>query len=544
MNMEKAKNREVKLLYVLVAAMFVLFLLIPVLFLMAKSFQNDNGINLNNYMVIVGESRFYKAVFNSITIAVTSAILSTFCAFILAYTVNFTNISLRIRKTIKMLAVMPMLLPTITYGFAIIYSFGKQGLISKLLGMQLFDIYGFNGLLLGYFIYTLPIAFILINNTMAYIDKKFLIVSRMMGDKKAKSLFVTVIRPLSGTLTASVIQCFFLSFTDYGIPASVGGQYEVVSTLLYNQMLGSVPNFQSGAVISMVMLIPSMISISLLCYIERYNITYNKISDIEIQKGSMRDVICTLVSILIFVCMLSPIAVIFMIPFVQEWPYDITFTFGNMQAVFTDKALVDVFKNSLLVSLFTAVFGTMIAYISGLITARSDINNKFKKTIESAALVTNTIPGMVLGIAFLLVFSGTGIQNTFFIIIICNIIHFFSTPYLMMKSSLEKMNQSWETTAFLMGDTWLKTVARIITPNALTTILEAFEYYFINSMVTVSAVIFLIGAKTTVITAKIKELQHFAKFNEIFVLSVMIFLTNLAVKLLVKAIQKRKGKQL
>ena len=45
----------------------------------------------------------------------------------------------------------------------------------------------------------------------------------------------------------------------------------------------------------------------------------------------------------------------------------------------------------------------------------------------------------VIGIAFLFTFSGTPIQNTFFIIVICNVVHFFSTPYLMMKSSLAKM---------------------------------------------------------------------------------------------------------
>ena len=49
-----------------------------------------------------------------------------------------------------------MLLPTITYGFAIIYSFGKQGLITQIIGRDLFEIYGFNGLLIGYVIYTLP----------------------------------------------------------------------------------------------------------------------------------------------------------------------------------------------------------------------------------------------------------------------------------------------------------------------------------------------------------------------------------------------------
>ena len=82
----------------------------------------------------------------------------------------------------------------------------------------------------------------------------------------------------------------------------------------------------------------------------------------------------------------------------------------------------------------------------------------------------------------------------------------------MMKGGLEKLNASWETTARLMGDSWLKTVVRIITPNAFSTLVEVFSYYFVNAMVTVSAVIFIAGARTMVITAKIKELQHFADY--------------------------------
>ena len=140
-----------------------------------------------------------------------------------------------------------MLLPTITYGFAIIYSFGKQGLLTRLFGRQLFDIYGFNGLLMGYVIYTLPMSFMLIHNTMGYIDKKFMIVSRVMGDRPCQTFCMTILRPLLGTLAASFIQAFFLCFTDFGIPASVGGEFEVVASVLYNEMLGSVPDFNNGA---------------------------------------------------------------------------------------------------------------------------------------------------------------------------------------------------------------------------------------------------------------------------------------------------------
>ena len=150
--------------------------------------------------------------------------------------------------------------------------------------------------------------------------------------------------------------------------------------------------------------------------------------------------------------------------------------------------------------------------------------------IESIALVTNTIPGMVIGLAYLFCFSGTSLQNTFAILIICNMVHFFSTPYLMMKNSLSKMNASWETTAMLMGDNWAKTIVRVVTPNAMATLIEVFSYYFVNAMVTVSAVIFLAGTRTMVITTKIKELQYFNKYNEIFILSLLILFTNVIAK--------------
>ena len=204
----------------------------------------------------------------------------------------------------------------------------------------------------------------------------------------------------------------------------------------------------------------------------------------------------------------------------------------HFQAVFADQSLVLVVKNSVITALLTAIVGSLVVYGAALITARSTINGTCKKIIESISLVTNTIPGMVIGIAFLLAFTGTSLQNTIAILIFCNIIHFFSTPYLMMKSSLEKMNASWETTARLMGDNWVKTIIRIVTPNAVSTLLEVFSYYFVNSMVTVSAIIFIAGARTMVMTTKIKELQHYAKFNEIFVLSLFIFAINFVAKIL------------
>lgn len=534
------KNREIQVIFAVVAVFFTGFLAVPMLSVLVRAFTGETaGLSFEHFVNVLTGRGFLKALGNSVLISVCSAMLTTILAFILAYTVHYTNLGKRYRWLITKAAILPMLLPTITYGFAIIYSFGKQGLLTRLFGRQIFDIYGFNGLLLGYVVYTLPVAFTLLHNAMGYIDRRFMIVSRLMGDSPLQTFRMTILIPLLGTLATALIQTFFLCFTDFGIPASVGGQFEVVASVLYTEMLGSVPDFGNGAVIALVMMVPSAASITILHLLEKYNVRYNKISPVELKKGKKRDAVFGILSGAILLCTLSMFLVMFLVPFIEEWPYRMNITLEHVQAVFEDSRLSGVYFNSVLVAAATALLGTILSYGAALVTARSTVSGKCKKVIDSIALVTNTIPGMVTGLAYLFVFTGTPLQNTFAIIIICNIVHFFSTPYLMMKNSLSKMNASWETTAMLMGDNWLKTIFRVVTPNAMSTLLEVFSYYFVNAMVTVSAVIFIAGTRTMVITTKIKELQYFNEFNEIFVLSLLILFTNLAARAVFRRLSRR-----
>ena len=525
------KNWELKLIFWLVTLLFVGFLAGPILMLLGKSIW-DGGLTGVFYASVVSRDGFLSALTNSFAVAAAAAVLASAVAFVMAYAVHYTGLPRWAKRLITAVATLPMFLPTITYGFAIIYSFGRQGLLTRLLGRQFFDIYGFGGLLVGYAIYTIPVAFLLIHNTMGFVDKKTIIVSKTMGDGALATFWIAVLRPLLGTLAGAFIQAFFLCFTDFGIPASVGGGYEVIATLLYNQMLGGIPDFNRGAVIAMIMLIPSIGSICILQLLERFNIRYNRISDAQLRRSRTRDLGWGTGSAVLSVAILSVFAVIFVVPMVEEWPYRTGFSLEHFTAVFTDSELLSVYGHSLVMALLTALLGTLIAYGAALITARSTLGQGYKRTIESIALVTNAIPGMVLGVAYLFLFSGTSLQNTLLLMILCNIVHYFSTPYLMMKNALSKLNAGWETTAMLMGDSWLQTILRVVTPNALSSLIEVFSYYFINAMVTISALIFIAGARTMVLTTMIKQLQYVNRFNEVFVLSLLILATNLAAKAL------------
>lgn len=514
-----------------IAAIFVAFLAIPMVLVLVRSVTTaDGGLTAANFAEVLGRPEFLQSIANSFVVSAAATLVSVALAFLLSYTINCTNVPPLLKRAIGLLAQLPMLLPTITYGFAIIYTFGRTGLLTRLLGFQLFDIYGFNGLLLGYVIYTLPTAFLLVDNSFRFIDKRFMIVSRVMGDLPLQTFVSTVLRPLAGALCVAFVQSFFLAFTDYGIPTSVGGQYDVVALELYNQMLGALPDFNKGAVIAVVMLIPSVASIILMAVLERFAIRYNKVTPVELEKSRVRDGVAGGLSVAVIVGVLSVFLVILIVPFIEMWPYRPNFTLDHVAAVFTDPDLASTLSNSLIVAVLTALLGCALAYAAALVTARSNLSPVSKRIVDSVSGAINAVPGMVLGIAFLLAFSGTPIQGTFVILIVCNVVHYFATPYQMMKDSLTKMNASWETTAKLMGDSWWKTIVRVVTPNAWPTILQVFGYYFVSAMVTISAVVFLTGAHTMVITTKISSLQHLAEFDSIFALSLGILVINLAVK--------------
>lgn len=537
------KNWELKLIFAGITALFAAFLIIPTIRLFFKSFLGEGGVTASYYLSIFSQRGFGQTLANSFAVSAASAVAAVGLAFVMAYAVHYTGLPAWCKRILRAMATLPMFLPTITYGFAIIYSFGKQGLITRLLGRQLFNIYGFWGLMIGYVIYTIPVAFMLISNTMCYVDKKTLIVSKTMGDPHLSTFWIAVLRPLLGTLAGAFIQAFFLCFTDFGIPASVGGRYDVIATVLYNQMLGGIPDFNRGAVVAVIMLLPSVASIFLMRFLERYNIRYNRISDADLRKNRVRDVGWGLGGTAVSVCMLAVFAVIFVVPLVRDWPYRTAFSFDHIRGVLADGDLLAVYQHSIVMALLTALFGTLLAYGAALITARSALPAWCKRVVESIAMVTNTIPGMVLGLAFLFAFSGTPLQNTLTLMVVCNIVHYFSTPYLMMKNSLSKMNAGWETTAMLMGDSWLKTILRVVTPNAVSSLLSVFSYYFINAMVTISALVFIAGARTMVLTTKIKQLQYVNKFNEVFVLSLLILLTNFVAKAVFSRLANDKKKK-
>lgn len=531
----------VQLIFIPVLIFFVLFLLLPVGAMFVQSIKMGDSFTIQHYIQALTDKNIQRSMVHSLTVSSVAASITTVLAFMMAYTIHMTRLPKKFKGVVRVGVMIPMLLPTITYGFVIMYAFGNQGILVKLFGESDFSIYGFNGLLIGYVLYTLPAAFMLIFNGFGYVDQRFILVSHLMGDSFWRRFYHTMFRPLLSAIGGAFVLSFVLSFTDFGIPASIGGEYQVIATTLYQAMLGSIPKMEQGAVIAVFMLVPAVIGVLLLSVLDRFSFQADSTNVDRVLKSRVRDLFFGAFSggIITGICLLF--LVMFIVPFTASYPYQLSFTMDHFKDALGENQLMAVFKNSLFIALLTAIVGTILAFLASILSVRTSL--PFKKSLNWVAMITNTVPGMVLGLSYLFLFNGSSLKGTFMIIIICNIVHFFTTPFLMAKNALQKMDASWEVIGELLNDSWLKTVIRVIIPNMKKTLVEMFSYYFINAMVTISGVIFLVTTTTGLMATKINELQHFNNFNDIFILSIFIFITNLGMKLLADYYVYRNKKQ-
>ena len=210
--------------FILIAAFLLVALILPVCAVLWQSFLGKNGeVGLQNWAKVLSDPEFFALLGRSFLVAGLSAFLSAVIAFFAAYGLTFTNINGRLKKGVQIVLLLPLFLPSITYGFAVMYSFGRMGLVSQLVGQPPFSIYGFAGLLIANVVYTLPPAFLILYNAFAYVDRRFVVVSRVMGDGLLRSFYQTALRPTLGAFVSAFVLAFFLAFTDFGIPVSISG---------------------------------------------------------------------------------------------------------------------------------------------------------------------------------------------------------------------------------------------------------------------------------------------------------------------------------
>jgi iron(III) transport system permease protein len=174
------------------------------------------------------------------------------------------------------------------------------------------------------------------------------------------------------------------------------------------------------------------------------------------------------------------------------------------------------------------VLGILTAYA----TAR--IPSRISKILHLLAMATGAVPGVVLGLSYVLFFKGTPLYGTIAILVMVNTVHFFASPYLMMQTSFSKVNPNLGAVASTLGIGKTRLLMEILLPQCGRTVREMFAYFFVNSMMTISAVSFLFNTDNKPIALMINQFEAQAQMEAAAVVSLLILAVNMAIKALVE----------
>lgn len=496
------------------------FLILPLVFMLFKVDGNDL-----NY--VFKDAVFYKAIGNSLTYTLAGTIISVSLATLVAYFLS--RIKLRGKRWVIIFLTLPMLIPTISIGLGVRTLFGVNGFLDMLFGLKT-DGLGFFDLIIGSVVFSFPVAFLLIYDAFLYEDRSIYDAANTLGVSRFRSFFGITVPYLKTTLISAFFACFTLIFSDYGLPMEVAGKVKTLPMYLYEQVL-SMFQYGRGAVISLVLLVPAIVAFL-------FDILAKDNSDGVAKQETIRpsklfNGIGVAVVVLIGALLFVPQIAFVVISFVQRFPSDMTFTFENYTKAFSpysSVSIVNFLTNSLIVSLLAGVIGTVFAYVCGYVSTRTA--GKMAKPLHLISIAALAVPGLVLGIGYVFLFAETQgwFAGTIIILVVANIVHYFSSPYLMSKNAFEKINRNYESVADTMGISRISLFFKVMVPNTIGTIAQMFSYLFISSMVTISAISFLYTYETQPLSVAITTYENQAIWEMESVISSLILAINVFVK--------------
>lgn len=511
----------------------ILFFAFSILFPIIKIFSN---ISIDAIKQLVVEQQFKESLINSITVTFFASIISFALAYVLAYAVNRSNI--KFKKIFTLMFTIPMLIPSISHGIGLINLFGANGIFTKLFDYK-FDLFGFNGILIGSILYSFPVAFLIFSNSFKYLDNTLYELGDVVGMSKFQKFKQITFHYMKKSFISAFFAVFTMIFTDYGVPLAVGGKFITLPYYLYKEVIGLL-NFSNGAIIGLFLLIPAIISFLIDTFVKETNNLSSVTKECYIPKNKLRDTLMYIISIIVTTFLVILLGSFIYLAFVKEFSYDMSFSLSHVEYILSNDALINI-KNSIIISLFVSIIGTIIAFLCAYFSARvKSISSKF---IHIISITTLAIPGIVLGLSYVFAFNGTIIYNTFIILIIVNIVHFFASPYLMAYNSLTKLNDKYEEVGLTCGINKVLIIKDVIVPNSYSTICEMLNYFFVNSMITISAITFLYNISTMPASLLINKYDGYLMLEEAALISIIILIINIIFKVITKLLFKvRKNK--
>ncbi len=516
--------------------------------------NRGNWVGLANYQQYFASPALSISFFNSLTVSIVSTLLAVTLAFAYAYALTRTKV--RGQSFFRLIAMFPLYAPSVAHGIALLYLFGKKGLVTtgflglaeRVLGFSPgldIHLYGPTGIILGEVYYCFPQAFIILSTALMLSDARLYEASISLKASKVRTFFTVTLPSIKYGLISAIFVCFTLVFTDFGVPKVVGGNYNVLATDIYKQVIGQ-QNFTMGATISILLLCPTVIAFVIDRLMQRRQIALvsSRIVPFQPQPNRWADrfalAFCTLIAGMILIPLLS----ILFASVLNVWPYKLELTLRHYDFTSVGGGGYQAYWNSVRMSLYTAACGTVVTFVSAYLVEKGSKMRVLRSILYFFSILPVALPGLVIGLAYIFFFNapnwnmgGLSIPNPFnvlygtmAILVIANIIHFYTVSFLTAATALKQLDREFEPISESLKVPFYRSFVHITLPLSLPAVLEIAIYYFVNAMVTVSAVIFLYSPQLKLASVAIVNMEDAGDTAAAAAMSVLLILSSMVVR--------------
>jgi iron(III) transport system permease protein len=414
-----------------------------------------------------------------------------------------------------------------------IYLFGNQGVFKAALGwFGLGTIYGLPGMVMAMTFSAFPHAVMILLAALSLSDARLYEAADSMATSEWRK-FTTITLPGAryGLISAAMV-VFTMAVSEFGVPKVIGANYSVLAIDIYKQVIGQ-QNFQIGAVVGLILLLPAVAAFLVDYAVRARQKTLMSARSVAYVPRPMagRDRLLLTFVILMSAAMLTVIGMAVFGSFVKVWPYNLSFTLNHYTYGFEEAGVENAYRNSLTMAAWCALVGAALTFSGAYWLEKTRGANVLRPLIQFQAMLPMAVPGLVLGIGYILFFNHPSnpfnvVYGTMTILVLSTIIHFYSSSHLTAVTALKQLDNEFESVSASLKVPFYKTFWRVTIPVCLPSIIDISRYYFVNAMTTISAVVFLYSPKTMLAAISIVQLDEAGALGSAAAMATLIVVTS------------------
>jgi len=519
------------------------FAIYPIGSVLKLSFLQENGhLGVGNFVYYTRYPGFIDALWHTLNISLWATLITVVLAYGFCFALCQTCVPWK--NVWRAIIMLPLIVPSLMQALGVQFILGRNGIMNQYFGTD-FDVYGFQGILISNVVYALPHAFLVLQVALAASSAQHYEAAQLLG-ADGRRMFLSITLPNSGYgILSAAFLVFAINISEFGNPMVIGGDYNVLATEIYNQVVGQA-NLNMGAVIGVFLLVPVMLTVLVEQYLARRqsliadarNVTYSPKPNRWLDRwfllyvGIIALVICAIVVVVI----ISSIS--------KLWPYDLTPTLAHFNI--GASSLFEVLANSVKMSLLAAVLGGVL--VTMLAWAANSLKPMASKIIYALAILPASIPGMIIGFGYALGFSTTdmfsgSIFGVILLMSICTVYHYHAQAFSILTNRMKQIDRSLDQASFILGASSWRTFQKVTLPLIWPAIATVMVFYFIQGMVTLSALIFLVTPQASLAAVSVLTLNDTGQLAQAAAMSTMIMLIILLIWVTVQVAMTKMGRK-